>query len=63
MIGYNTNMNKEERKAYLLSKHIDVNDPIGELPTNISDIEDEMSMNDGYKEHKKTSEKKLTNDE
>ena len=57
------NMTKEERKAYLLSKHIDVNDPIGELPTSILDIEDELSVNDSYWEHQKTTEKKLTSDE
>lgn len=56
-------MTKEERKAYLLSKHIDVNDPIGELPTSILDIEDELSVNDSYWEHQKTTEKKLTSDE
>jgi hypothetical protein len=56
-------MNKEERKAYLLSKHIDINDPIGELPPTIVDIEEELSVNDGYREHQKTSEKKLTSDE
>jgi len=56
-------MTKEERKKYLMSKHIDMNDPIGELPTSIVDIEDELSVNDGYQEHQKTATKKLTSDE
>ena len=56
-------MNKEERLKYLHSKHIDKDDPIGELPTNQSDIDDEMYLNDGYKEHRKSVEKKLTSDE
>ena len=56
-------MTKEERKKYLISRNIDMDDPSGELPINQSDIEDELSVNDGYKEHRKTSEKKLTSDE
>jgi len=56
-------MTKEERLKYLHSKHIDMDDPIGELPTSIVDIEDELSVNDGYREHQKTTEKKLTSDE
>ena len=56
-------MTKEERKAYLLSKHIDINDPMGSLPITPDDIEDELSVNDSYREHQRTLEKKLTGDE
>ena len=56
-------MTKEERLKYLHSKHIDKDDPIGEIEYTSTDIEDELSVNHAYQEHKKTSEKKLTADE
>ena len=56
-------MSKEERLKYLHSKHIDKDDPIGEIEYTSTDIADEMYLNDGYQTHKKTLEKKLTSDE
>ena len=56
-------MTKEERLKYLHSKHIDPNEPIGEIPYTPDDIEDELSVSDGYQEHRRNAEKKLTADE
>ena len=57
-------MNKQERKAYLIAKHIDMDEPVdGVLLATQSDVADEMYLNDGYREHTKSEEKVLTLDE
>ena len=56
-------MTKQERKAYLIAKYMDLNDAVGELSYSKDDIQDELSVNDGYQEHQRTQEKKLTSDE
>jgi hypothetical protein len=56
-------MTKEEQKQYLMVKDMELDDPIGELPFTNEDVVDEMYLNDGYKEHRKNAEKKLTSDE
>lgn len=57
-------MTKEESIAYLKSKHIEKPEPVGELPISNHDIEDEMSVSDGFGEHKRrVSKDHLTSDE
>ena len=56
-------MNKEQRKAYLLSKHIDPCEPGGEITSGEYVIDEVMSENAAYEEHQISSEKPLTSDE
>jgi len=61
-------MSKEDRLQYIKSrfKHLDVLSFTGVLPATQRDIEDEMSLNDGFREFQRdrsTSREALTSDE
>jgi hypothetical protein len=44
-------MNKEERKQYLMAKHMELTDPIGEIPTTAEDVWDEVAQLAAYEAH------------